>query len=610
MAETDPVEIVVEIVDKFSDELRELRQELERIDKKNIRPDFDISDEGDIESIQAQLEALRKSIDADVDVDLDGVASAEAQLDTLARDRTVDIDTDGDILSGEQLSALRNISNQTIEDVADENLFFRDFDTNQRGVPDIGGDDAASDFMQRMQQHRRRAMEAVDATPPMDAHMPAGVTEAFGDFGIMDDDGFGVMGDRRMGDIDAGGFDFFDSGILGRLGGDRDLIDMDHVPDSVDIHTSQLVEDFREMIPSMRTWMNMVAAVIPMIITLVGGLVGLAAALGAVATAGAAIIGVGLLGWGDSFSESISRAQKEAQQMGSEIFGVLQPAANQFQPILSDWMEGAPHQMQQLVDPLQRMTVFRDELEMIGGGFVEWIADVLNAMAALDDQIGFVLGRSGDAAGSMIIQFLSQMVTDVYKNFDAYSDLVGIFIEFIVILFNVAQTISFALAQFRPLVDIVAFAASALNNQFIVALLTALGAVLLLEGALSALFIAHSKVIGATIASSMATIKNYIPSIIKAANATWSWVTAVTGLQAALRGLLVATGIGALLVGGGLLVQGAMNSMSGPTGRGGGGGMQSPGGTQIVVQGDMGRREADRVRDIASGAAQDEMDFR
>jgi len=39
MANTDPVQIVVEIVDQFSDDLKDLRAELEKIDKKDIEPE-------------------------------------------------------------------------------------------------------------------------------------------------------------------------------------------------------------------------------------------------------------------------------------------------------------------------------------------------------------------------------------------------------------------------------------------------------------------------------------------------------------------------------------------------------------------------------------------
>jgi hypothetical protein len=42
MAETDPVEIVVDIIGNFEDELKKLEAQLEKIDEKRLTPELDI----------------------------------------------------------------------------------------------------------------------------------------------------------------------------------------------------------------------------------------------------------------------------------------------------------------------------------------------------------------------------------------------------------------------------------------------------------------------------------------------------------------------------------------------------------------------------------------
>jgi len=83
MAETDPVRIVVEIVDQFSDEINELRAQLEELDLKDIDADFDIEDGGDIESIRAQMQALEDDVRNNVEFTSSGFASTMTQKQIL-----------------------------------------------------------------------------------------------------------------------------------------------------------------------------------------------------------------------------------------------------------------------------------------------------------------------------------------------------------------------------------------------------------------------------------------------------------------------------------------------------------------------------------------------
>jgi ABC-type multidrug transport system permease subunit len=615
MVNTDPVKIVVEIVDKFSDELNELRQELERIDQKDIDPDFDLDDNGDIESIRAQLEALRQHIEAEIDIDLDDVAQTEAKLDALARDRTVNIDTDGDILSTEQIQGIRDISNQTIEDLADENLFARSFDTDTRGVPQISGG-PADEFLENINRQTEGFRDLHGSSLPlMDPNNMAGSTPDR--LGMALDVGRGsafepggVLGER-VGTVgpDFSGFDSMDFDFGGSGGIFQEIDPMEAFTEFAEENKStlrKLIQRFDNLRPSMRTWMNMVAAAIPLIITLGGAVVGLVGALGALATAGGAVVGLGLLGWGDSLESSMKNAQREAQKLKQQLFGVIQPAANVFQPILEDWMQGAPHQVERLVDPFQRLTVFEDELAAIGVGFVDWIAEGVRAMAELDDMIGSIAKNFGQAIGGFIIEALSKMVRDLYRNQDAYMRLGAILVDLVVILFNVSKTISFVIAQFGFVFDILMALSNFLTNKFVVGILTVISTFLLMEAAIGAIVAGLGALFGlmtgGTIASAFGTILTYVGAAI------WKFTMlayAIGGVKAALAGLALGA-LGAIAVGGFALHQGskAIQRMSGPSG----GGSTSVD-NSITIEGSVGQREMDRLRDMSGREARKEMDF-
>jgi hypothetical protein len=613
MANTDPVQIVVEIVDQFSDDLKDLRAELEKIDKKDIEPDFDIEDEGDIESIRAQLEALRKKIETDVEVDLDGATEAEAIVDAITRDRTVNVDMDtGNTLDDRVEQTLGEFATMSMNDIVDPYMLNQD--TDRAGVPRLN-----VDFENALAETIRDNVDGAvaDARPDMRGAF-GGARRTMGGGGMPDlfaprfPEGAlpgDPLGDRG-GNIGTDSFDF-SGGPLNIFGRGSITENVRESLDDMSEGTSDLLDDLKKLMPSMRTWMNMVAAIVPMLITLAAGALGVAAAFGALAVAGAGIIGLGLLGWGDSMSESLQNVKREAQQMGSELFGVFQPVSNAFQPILEDWMEGIPHAMQGLVDPLKGLTVFEDELESAGGGLIGWIAEALELMSSMDEMIGQIAMRFGEAIGDTLLKLFAGLINEVYKNQDAYMNLGAILVDLIVILFEISKTISFVIAQFKPFFDVATALVSLLANKWTVAVLTAIGAVLALEAALTVLGAAYAGITALAGASATAIAAKYLPAIAKAITGTWAWVTAANALYATLARLaVVAGGIGILLAGGSMLIGGAMDSMSGPNGRGGNRPMQQgPGGGDIIVQGDVREREMDRIQDIAGNTAQREMDF-
>lgn len=505
MAEVDPVEIVVDIIDQFSDELRELNAKLERIDAKSLNIDLDVNASSEI-------------------------ASTEAQLNAMSRDRTVGIRTRLGGIPGGGAGGGGDGGGIPIPSMSRP--------PGGRGTKMLAG----RDLMNMIGRGGRSGF--IESITPDDA----------------------LQRSRNS---------------FGQLG--------------------KMLDRFRPNI--MQVW-NALAAGIPIMVSLAAAAIGLAGALAAVGTAGIAIAGVGLLGFGDTFEESISRATQEVKQLGRTLFETLQPVANTFRPILMGWLDGAPRQVQKLVGPMQNLAVFADVLSAAGAGTMDWLGRVVNSMAGMEDQIEQMVMRLGSIAGNFLIEWMENMVQFAYDNQTALIQLTEVIRELFGALLNISVVLATTLSQFSFLTDILAFVANMLNTRFGRAVVMAIALIISLETAMAAaagvvgLLNANLTVMAAGIA------QKYLPMVSSAIASTWAWISSLSTLRA----VLASTGIGLAVIGGGLLVNEMLPS-AGPSGGAGTGGMGGGrgGGTYINVQGDVGRRELDRVLDHTGGVARDEI---
>jgi len=361
--------------------------------------------------------------------------------------------------------------------------------------------------------------------------------------------------------------------------------------------------------PTIRTWTNLLAALIPALIAMAGAAVGLAASLGAVATAGAAIVGLGLLGWGDSFSESMRNAQRELKALGSELFGVLLPASNQFQPILEDWIQATPGEVQELVDPLQDLTAFADTLGQIGGGFINWVGNVLDAMVSLEGMVSQVVLRFGRLIGGEIIAFLSSMVREVYRNQEAYLRLIAAFGSVVELIFNLAKTVTFALSVFAPFISLAADLAGLLGNQVVSGLIAAVAGLWALNKVAGIAMLAMGALNGSILATAITMFSSMFPALANMISLLYSYIGAVTNARIATAALIGTASLGLGLLSFGLGEVLTSGPQQGAPGTGGRGGRGSGGDTYIQIQGDARKRDIDRVLDRVGNETRTEMNF-
>lgn len=582
MAETDPVKIAVEIVSSVEDDIAEIKGQLESLGR-DIDVDVDVGDNGDIESLQAQKEMLRKGTRSVHKFEGRGFGKLMAQKEALQG--TPDDMIDLMQMRGQE--ALADLGGQTevvrgmkadLPDTSFKRLpgLERTIDTDFSKLrPPSGLTQDWERVRGQMLQTMRSVRNAQRTIPGGGFAMAQGVTpDTFGFEGGMPELDIRELGGMRRAVQSPTRFDLPSALEANRKSFRRTLGVLDKLRPNI-----------------MQVW-NFLAALIPVMIVLAGAAIGLAGALIAVGTAAAGIIGVGLLGWGKDLESSFENAQQAAQDMKEELFTVLQPAAAEMQPILQDWMEGAPRQVERLVGPLQELTELRDEVESAGVGFVDWIGRVMESMASMDAEIGTIISDFGTAFGNFLISFMENFTQFAADNSQQIIMLAGSIRDLFGAIFNLAVIAGFVIGRFGFLLEILDVVAGMLSNEFVQALLTGVTAFYLLQGAIVAAGLAKSLFASTTAAET-------IPVLGKLITMIWSATSAYNALYAAILRVAALTGVGLALAGVGAAITEAVKPDS-PTPNssiGGGRGGMGGGGTTINVQGDVGDKEMNKLVD-------------
>lgn len=489
MATTDPVRVIIELVDNVSTELKKIQANMEKLDKKTIDPNFEIDDDGEISRIEARMKLLSRRITADWNLDISegDVAKAVGIRQALQ----------GDIAPGVGVGSATGSGAVT----------------SMRAAPwDMGGN------IRKRQQ--RKAINIIN-------------------------DSF-----RNLG------------------------------------------RTLNKYKPSIMDWWQVLALLIPIMITLGAAVVGVVAALGSLAVAAGAIVGIGLLGWGDSASETMQNLRQEMQMLRREMFAAMQPAASEFQPIAQEWIRGLPNQVARLNDELRGLTTFQSGLEAAGGGLIEWAENALDAITRLQEQAIQVGLRLGGALGSFTIDLLSFGLQELYENQESYIKLAEAFVDIVTVLFNLSKAITFALAQFKPLLDIIVGLTGWMGNKFVTAVLT-------LTIGLTGLAFVLSNVMAAMLGikglGMLSFISNMISKVAYLTGVMWGLFSSLGAVQKAIAAIAATTGVGLLLAAAGQAVMTVGGPQRGAPGTGATGGGTNI--TNVNIEGNVGNKEMHRLLD-------------
>ena len=372
-----------------------------------------------------------------------------------------------------------------------------------------------------------------------------------------------------------------------------------------------LKKGIKQLLPSMHRWYQLIALILPLLITMAGAALGAAAAFGALATAGVAMAGIGLLGWGDSVTESLNNVKRRINQLKKELFDVLRPVAGVFQPFTAQLFDAIPGMVGNLTEPLKALeeTGYDDWWLGALSEISEWFAELLWAASDLAPEIQAIGSAFGEAFGDGIINLLRWATLELYENWGAFARLGAIIVDLLLIIYNLSKAVSFALSFFKPLFDIFTAISNVVGSRMTSAILAAVAAMFSLY------------YIGSSVAAMLAAIK-----ALAIAQAFWTAVTAVGSLMGALGALSGVLSVilakmlslnlltGGLLLAAGLVVGGIAYKSMGSAGSaseslGGGNvpasgfGRSSPapagagGGTQIIFNGPVGDKEYQRLKD-------------
>lgn len=338
---------------------------------------------------------------------------------------------------------------------------------------------------------------------------------------------------------------------------------------------------FQKITPSMGQVYSVVAAMIPVIIALGTQLLGVAAAMGAVAVAGAAIGGLGLLGHGESMEESFAGAKRQLSELKEEMFNMAQPAMQQFAPIQARMFDAIPEALDGVFEEMEGLTSLEDTLFNLGGALADGLERTIGIINENEAAIGQLSERFGSLIGGGILDFFEWLIQAASDNQEMLVNLGGDILKLIGIAYHLSTVIARVLTAFSPLIDLIHGLSKRLNNGLIAGLLTFISVSYLVAAALSKMALSA---MGALSALGILGSGSFIGGIISGLTTVMAYVTALimelTALQyeaALAAAALSLTGIGLVAVGAGAVAAGSV--MSDAPGGGAGRGHGAGGGT-------------------------------
>lgn len=228
---------------------------------------------------------------------------------------------------------------------------------------------------------------------------------------------------------------------------------------------------FNKVKPTMYRWMNLIAALLPSLIVMGGHLLGIAAAMGSVALAGGAIVGMGLLGMGDSLAESARLSRERIDELKNSLFDVLQPTASTFTPIMDRLFDQLPGDLSTIMPSIGGLDVFEDTVSSSMRGLIEWTGEFITAMVSLEPIISQLSERFGALFGRGLIDMFRWLTTETGRNQELFMDLGAVLINIGETIWNLSIGVSKVVADLRPLFAIISMISKVLKHDFIVGLI-------------------------------------------------------------------------------------------------------------------------------------------
>jgi hypothetical protein len=344
----------------------------------------------------------------------------------------------------------------------------------------------------------------------------------------------------------------------------------------------------KKLKPTMGKYMQLLAALIPIAVVLGTQLLGVAAAMGSVAVAGGAIMGMGLLGHAESMTGSVQQAKQELRSLKGELFDTFQPTMQQFAPIQSEMFDAIPEALDPVAEKMEGLTTFKPLLFSLGAALSGGMVEALDIVERNQGAIKQLTKRFAGLIGSGLLDFFEFLIQSAARNQDLLVSFGEALIRLGVIAYNVSLAVTKILNVFSPLVGILAGLSDMLNNKFVLAMLAAASVSYITAAAFSKLGLAAlaafakmnligSGSVGGALIQGLRRITMAVGGLI-------AQYTALTGAALMAATAMAMTGIGLLAVGAGAVAAGSI--LDGPNKSDGSYGDYGDGGGQKTVYND------------------------
>lgn len=353
-----------------------------------------------------------------------------------------------------------------------------------------------------------------------------------------------------------------------------------------------MTSSFGALIPNMQKWWSLIAVAIPALGAMAVQALGVAAAMGAMAGAGGALIGLGLIGHGDSMADSFEQAQLQVQELKKDLFETFQPTAQMFAPIQEEFFDFAPGQMERISRSMEGLTEYKDSVFDLFRGGTEFAADFIKIITENEDTVSQLTKRFAGLTGANILKFFDWLIQAADKNQDMLVQLGSIFKTVAISIYEVFMMISRTVIMLKPFFSSLKFISKLLNNQFFSGLLAVITLLYILVsvsstvvGGLMAVGTALSAGLIPGLGVAFSMLQNYVFQALLATSASYTLANAIATVVAAatlLTGIGLAAWTGAQMVQGMKQVNDIRNQMgegTAPATAGGNSPARSTGGT-------------------------------
>ena len=340
--------------------------------------------------------------------------------------------------------------------------------------------------------------------------------------------------------------------------------------EELDVSQRKVVKSLGRLKPSMTQIRAIVAAFLPLMVVLGTQLLGVASAMGAVAGAGAAIVGLGLVGHGEDMASSMERAKEEVSDLKEELFEVFQGTAQDFAPVQSRIFDKIPSGLSGIADSMKGFTKFEDTLMAIGAILSNDIEKAIDGIVGKEKEIGQLAVRFTEIASSNVLDFFSFLFQVTFENQELLINLGQAVKDLLGILFNFSLLLGRIVAAAEPLIGVVAYLSNLFSNRFVGSVLSVLvvGALLgSMATRLTLTLLSLGKMLTFVIGRLMflgsgSLIKGIQMAFTLLNSYVMTSIANMTALQTAIWGVvaaLAATGVGLALVGTGVAAFNAMD---------------------------------------------------